>query len=164
MPKRIDPKALPVHTGTFYPPPYDQPCRARERRRLGDAAGLTQYGVNLLRLKPGVWSSQRHGHMTQDEFVYVLEGEVVLVTNAGEEILKAGDCAGFKCGQDDGHHLQNRSNSDVLLLEVGTRNDTDSVTYPGIDLLYPPGGKPAIYTHTDGTPYTNIKLRKPDQD
>ncbi len=94
MSKRIDPRTLPVQTGTMYPPPYDQPCLARERRRLGDAAGLTQYGVNLLRLKPGVWSSQRHAHMTQDEFVYVLEGEVVLVTNAGEEILKAGDCAG----------------------------------------------------------------------
>jgi uncharacterized cupin superfamily protein len=160
MSKRIDPSTLPVHTGTFYPPPYDEPCLARERRRLGDAAGLTQYGVNLLRLKPGVWSSQRHTHMTQDEFVYVLEGEVVLVTNAGEEILKAGDCAGFKYGEDDGHHLQNRSSNDVLLLEIGTRNDTDSVAYPGIDLVYPVGGKPAMYIHTDGTPYTDIKLRK----
>jgi uncharacterized cupin superfamily protein len=159
MPKRIDPKTVPVHSGTFYPPPYHAPCRAREKQRLGDAAGLTQFGVNLLRLKPGVWSSQRHWHGRQDEFIYVLEGEVVLVTDGGEEVLKAGDCAGFKAGEQDGHHLQNRGARDALVLEVGTRNEGDSATYPGIDLAYPPGGKPALYTHTDGTPYTDIKLR-----
>jgi len=162
MPRRIDPKNLPAHIGTFYPPPYDQRCRARERRKLGDAAGLTQFGVNLLRLAPGVWSSQRHWHFKQDEFVYVLAGEVVLVTDAGEEILKAGDCAGFKAGDPDGHHLQNRSSNDALLLEVGTRIEGDGAEYPGIDLVHPANGVPAIYTHTDGTPYTDIKLRKPD--
>jgi len=83
MPKRIDPKDLPARAGSLYPPPYDEPCRARERRRLGDAAGMTQFGVNLLRLPPGAWSSQRHWHFKQDEFVYVLEGEVVLVTGVG---------------------------------------------------------------------------------
>ena len=160
MPKRIDPADLPVHAGTYYPPPYDTPCLAREKRRLGDAAGLTQFGVNLLRLKPGVWSSQRHWHQAQDEFVYVLDGEVVLVTDAGEEILKAGDCAGFKAGEPQGHHLQNRSTRDALVLEVGTRNAIDNVAYPGLDLAYPPGGMPALYTHRDGTPYTDIKLRK----
>ena len=159
MAKRIDTSQLPLSLGTFYPPPYDEPCRARERRRLGDAAGLTQFGVNLLRLKPGVWSSQRHWHIAQDEFVYVLQGEVVLVTNAGEEILKAGDCAGFKAGDEDGHHLQNRSSSDVLLLEVGTRGEGDGAYYPGIDLVYPVDGKPAIYTHLDGTPYQDIRQR-----
>jgi len=164
MPKRIDPNDLPANTGTFYPPPYDQPCRARERRRLGDAAGLTQFGVNLLRLKPGVWSSQRHWHLKEDEFVYVLEGEVVLVTDAGEEILKAGDCAGFKANDPDGHHLQNRSDRDVLLLEVGARLKGDGATYPDIDLIYPPGGQPALYTHRDGTPYTDIRQRKPGDD
>jgi uncharacterized cupin superfamily protein len=163
MPKRIDPKDLPAQLGTFYPPPYDQPCRARERRKLGDAAGLTQFGVNLLRLKPGVWSSQRHWHFKQDEFVFVLEGEVVLVTNAGEEILKAGDCAGFKAGDEDGHHLQNRSSGDVLLLEVGTRVEGDGAHYPGIDLVYPADGVPAIYTHLDGTPYTDIRQRKSEE-
>ena len=162
MPKRIDPKDLPAQLGTFYPPPYHEPCQARERRKLGDAAGLTQFGVNLLRLKPGVWSSQRHWHLRQDEFVFVLEGEVVLVTNAGEEILKAGDCAGFKAGDEDGHHLQNRSSSDVLLLEVGTRVEGDGAHYPGIDLVYPVDGIPAIYTHLDGTPYTDIRQRKPE--
>ena len=161
MAKRINPADLPSHSGTFYPPPYDEPCRARERRRLGDAAGLTQFGVNLLRLPPGVWSSQRHWHFKQDEFVYVLEGEVVLITDAGEEVLTAGDCAGFKAGDEDGHHFQNRSDKDVLLLEVGTRIDGDGAIYPGIDLVYPAGGVPAIYTHLDGTPYTDIGLKGP---
>ena len=161
MSKRIDVKDLPLVIGTFYPPPYDEPCRARERRRLGDAAGLTQFGVNLLRLPPGAWSSQRHWHFKQDEFVYVLEGEAVLITDDGEEILKAGDCAGFKAGDENGHHLINRSDHDVLLLEVGTRIEGDGARYPGIDLVYPADGKPALYTHTDGTPYADIQWRKP---
>ena len=161
MARKIDVAALPLHIGTFYPPPYDEPCRARERRRLGDAAGLTQFGVNLLTLPPGAWSSQRHWHFKQDEFVYVLSGEVMLVTDAGEEVLKAGDCAGFKAGDQDGHHLQNRSNSAVLLLEVGSRVEGDGALYPGIDLVHPADGKPATYTHLDGTPYTDIKWRKP---
>jgi uncharacterized cupin superfamily protein len=88
MVKRIDPANLPEIIGTLYPPPFDQPCRARVRQKLGDAAGLTQFGINLLRLPPGAWSSQRHWHMEQDEFVYVLAGEIVLVTDGGEEILK----------------------------------------------------------------------------
>lgn len=161
MPKRIDPKKLLAHVGTFYPPPHDQPCRARERRRLGDAAGLTQFGVNLLRLKPGVWSSQRHWHTKQDEFVYIVSGEVVLVTDAGEELLKAGDCAGFKAGDKDGHHLQNRSNADALLLEVGTRTATDNGEYPDIDMAFDIGG-PAKFTRKDGTPYPEVKQRKAD--
>jgi len=163
MPKRIDPKDLPVNIGTFYPPPHDRPCRARERRKLGDAAGLTQFGVNLLRLAPGVWSSQRHWHTGQDEFVYVLSGEVVLVTDTGEEILNAGDCAGFKAGDTDGHHLQNRSDTDALLLEIGTRVSNDSGEYPDIDMAFQMGG-PAMYTRKDGTPYADIKLRGPDDD
>src|SRR3569623_1829705 len=107
MAKKIDIGALPLQLGTFYPPPYDQPCRARERRRLGDAAGLTQFGVNLLRLPPGAWASQRHWHTKEDEFTFVVQGEVVLVTDDGEEILKAGDCAGFPASEQNGHHLQN---------------------------------------------------------
>jgi uncharacterized cupin superfamily protein len=163
MPKRIDPKDLPAQLGTFYPPPYDKPCRPRERRRLGDAAGLSQYGVNLLRLPPGAWSSQRHWHFKQDEFVYVLEGEVVLVTNAGEEVLKAGDCAGFKAGEEDGHHLQNCSGADALILEVGTRVEGDGACYPDIDLVHPANGMPALYTNKDGTPYADIRRRGPDE-
>ena len=161
MAKRIDPSTLPETVGTFYPPPFDKPCRARGRRRLGDVAGLTQYGVNLLRLPPGAWSSQRHWHKEQDEFVYIVSGEVVLVTDAGEEILKAGDCAGFKAGDKDGHHLQNRSNADVLLLEIGTRTATDCGEYSDIDMAFAMGGT-AMYTHKDGTPYTDLKRRGPD--
>ncbi len=160
MPRRIDPKDLPAHLGTFYPPPFDQPCHARERRRLGDAAGLTQFGVNLLRLPPGAWSSQRHWHLRQDEFVYVLAGEVVLVTEAGEEILQAGDCAGFKAGEEDGHHLQNRSDRDALVLEIGTRVEGDGAAYPDIDMLAPAGGVPARFTRKDGTPYPGTKSRR----
>ena len=161
MGKKIDPKDLPAQIGTFYPPPYDQPCRARERRRLGDAAGLTQFGVNLLRLAPGVWSSQRHWHTGQDEFVYVLSGEVVLVTDGGEEILKAGDCAGFRRGDPDGHHLQNRGDHDALLLEIGTRVEGDSGEYSDIDMAFQVGAA-AMYTRKDGTPYPDIRLRKPE--
>jgi uncharacterized cupin superfamily protein len=153
MTKRIDPATLRATAGTLYPPPYDQPCLTRERKRLGDAAGLTQYGVNLLRLPPGAWSSQRHWHSAGDEFIYILQGEVVLVTDAGEETLRAGDAAGFKAGDGDGHCLQNRSNADVLALEVGTRIEGDAAIYPDIDMLAPAGGKPAAYTRKDGTPY-----------
>ena len=159
MGKKIDVAALPVHLGTGYPPPYHQPCLHRARRRLGDAAGLTQFGVNLLRLPPGVWSSQRHWHTREDEFIYVLAGEVVLVTDAGEEILKAGDCAGFRCGDPDGHHLQNRSGSEVLLLEVGSRDERDGCDYPGIDLMIPEGQD---FQHRDGTPYPDLRRRTPD--
>ncbi len=102
MTKKIDIDAIAPTIGTLYPSPFDQPCRARRRQKLGDAAGLTQFGVNLLVLPPGAWSSQRHWHTATDEFVYVLAGEVTLVTDGGEEILRAGDAAGFKAGDPDG--------------------------------------------------------------
>ncbi|MHB1283412.1 MAG: cupin domain-containing protein, partial [Metallibacterium scheffleri] len=105
-PPRRRRRAAPIRCGTRYPAPYDQPCRARHRWQLGDAVGLEQFGVNLLRLPAGEWSSQRHWHETEDEFIYVLEGEVVLATDAGEERLRVGDCAGFKAGVADAHHLQ----------------------------------------------------------
>ncbi len=162
MPKKIRVDAVPKLVGTLYPPPYDEPCRARERRKLGDAAGLTQYGVNLLTLPPGAWSAQRHYHTHQDEFVYVLEGSVTLVTNEGEEELGPGDAAGFKAGDADGHCLQNRSGARALVLEVGTRGDDDTAYYPGLDLIAPAGSKPAVYTHLDGTPYENIRRRGPE--
>ena len=112
MKKRIDASALTSVVGTLYPSPYDVPCRPRERTKLGDAAGLSQFGVNLLHLPPGAWSSQRHWHTREDEFVYVLFGEVVLVTDGGEEVLRAGDAAGFPAGDTNGHCLQNRSNAE----------------------------------------------------
>src|ERR1044072_4289489 len=112
MPK-IDIDSAPKGSGTRYPPPFDAPCKARAWSRLGDAAGLTQFGVNLVRLAPGVWSSQRHWHAHEDEFVYVLDGELTLVTDEGEEILRAGECVGFPAGVANGHCLQNRSASDA---------------------------------------------------
>jgi uncharacterized cupin superfamily protein len=162
MSKKIETAKVQPSVGTLYPTPYDQPCRAREKAKLGDLAGLTQFGVNLVRLKPGVWSSQRHWHTNEDEFVYVLEGEVVLVTDAGEETLRAGDAAGFKAGVPDGHHFQNRSAADVVMLEVGARDPACAAHYPDIDLIAPAHAAPAIYTHTDGTPYTDIKRRGPE--
>ena len=161
MAKRIDVQNLQALIGTLYPPPFDEPCRARERTRLGDAAGLTQFGVNLLRLPPGAWSSQRHWHTGEDEFVYVLAGEVVLVTDAGEEVLRAGDAAGFPANDLDGHCLQNRSGADATVLEIGTRMKGSVAYYPDIDMVAPAGGKPAAYTHRDGTPYDNIRRRGP---
>lgn len=161
MAKRIDPSQVPPVIGTLYPPPFDEPCRTRERRKLGDAAGLTQFGVNLLRLPPGAASSQRHWQTASDEFVYVIAGEVVLVTDAGEEVLRPGDCAGFKAGEPDGHCLQNRSGGEALVLEVGTRLPGDGAHYPDIDLVAPPDGRPALYTRRDGTPYPPAPRRGP---
>jgi uncharacterized cupin superfamily protein len=162
MPKRIDVAALTAVIGTLYPPPFDLPCRARERRRLGDAAGLEQFGVNLLRLPPGAWSSQRHWHTATDEFVYVISGEVTLVTDSAEEVLRPGDAAGFKAGDADGHSLQNRSTIDALILEVGTRAAVDVTYYSDIDMVAPAQAKPAVYTHRDGTPYEASRRRGPE--
>jgi uncharacterized cupin superfamily protein len=146
----------------LYPPPFDQSCRDRERRRLGDAAGLQQFGVNLMRLPPGAWSSQRHWHSHEDEFVYVLAGEVTLVTDVGTELLRVGDSAGFRAGEPEGHTLQNRSGVDALVLEVGTRAPTQDVTtYPGIDLIAPAGSVPATYTHRDGKAYAEVSRSGP---
>ena len=151
MGKKIDVAALKPAVGTLYPPPFDEPCRARERTRLGDAAGLTQYGVNLLRLPPGVWSSQRHWHSHEDELVYVLEGELVSITDDGEEVLRAGDCIAFKAGEADGHHLVNRSSRDALLLEIGSRDPDDRCVYPDIDMIAEP--RVEAYLHRNGAAY-----------
>jgi uncharacterized cupin superfamily protein len=136
---KIDLDAAPKGEGTRYPPPHDAPCRRRKWVRLGDAAGLTQFGVNLVTLEPGVWSSQRHWHEKEDEFVYMLEGELVLVTDAGDETLRPGDCAGFKAGVRDGHCLQNRSDKPARFLVVGGRDDADWGEYSDIDMKFLPG-------------------------
>jgi uncharacterized cupin superfamily protein len=154
MPK-IDVAALPSMTGTTYPAPFDEPCRHRESTRLGLAAGLTQFGVNRLKLPPGAWSSQRHWHGEEDEFVYVLEGEVSLLENEGEVVLHAGDAAGFKAGVRNGHHLINRSDRDAVFLVVGSRSESDYGEYSDIDMKFEPGrysGKGG-YSRKDGTPY-----------
>jgi uncharacterized cupin superfamily protein len=161
MSKRIDAASIVPIIGTDYPSPFDGPCRARERRQLGDQAGLTQFGVNLLRLIPGAWSSQRHWHTGSDEFVYVISGEVVLVSDDGDEVLHTGDAAGFKAADTNGHCLQNRSNDDVYILEIGTRSATDVGYYSDIDMVATADGQPAVYTHRDGTPYENISQQGP---
>lgn len=154
MPK-IDQTTAPRASGTRYPAPFGEPCQGRSWIRLGDAVGLTQFGVNLVTLPPGVWSSQRHWHTHEDEFLYVLEGEVVLVSDKGEEVMRAGDCAGFKAGVRDGHCLQNRSERDAVVLVVGSRDDADGCDYPDIDLALGRGRYSGTvrYTHKDGTPY-----------
>src|SRR6516162_7135056 len=133
--KKIDLAAVPAHTGSNYPPPFDAPCNAQSSQRLGGHGGLTLFGVNLTILEPGAWSSQRHWHSHEDEFVWILSGEVVLVTDAGEEVLRAGDCAAFKAGEGDGHHLVNRSDQDVMLIEVGNRDPADRTVYSDIDMV-----------------------------
>ena len=158
MPK-IDIESAPTRFGTTYPPPYDEPCRDRKRWKLGDAGGISQFGVNLMRLPPGVWTSQRHWHTAEDEFVWVLEGEVVLVENAGETVLRAGDCAAFPAGVANGHHIQNRSAQEAVLLEVGSRREAeDGCDYPDIDMVIHPGEE--MPRHRDGTPYEDAAGRK----
>jgi uncharacterized cupin superfamily protein len=149
MPK-IDVAAIPARKGTDYPPPFAEPCAARVRRRLGDAGGLSDFGVNLMTLPPGGWSSQRHWHSHEDELVYVLEGELTLIEDGGETVLRAGDCAAFPKGTGNGHHLVNRSSAEAVFLDVGSRNPIDVATYSDIDMKVATEGP---YMHKDGTPY-----------
>jgi len=143
---------LPARRGSGYPAPHDVPCRERVRHTLGDVFGLTQFGVNLLELAPGTWSSQRHWHERQDEFVYVLEGEATLVTDEGETVLSAGMVAGFKAASGNGHHIVNRSNAVVRLLEVGTRTTEETATYSDIDMMYREDATAEGYFTKDGRP------------
>jgi uncharacterized cupin superfamily protein len=148
---KLDLTAIPERKGSSYPAPFAQNAANRIRKRLGDAGGLTQFGVNLLHLPPGAWSSQRHWHSAEDEFVYVISGEVVLITDQGEEILSAGDCAAFPRNAPNGHHLVNRSGSKAVCLEIGTRVPDDFTVYSDIDMVFDP--KVGAFTHRDGTPY-----------
>lgn len=150
----FDPLTLPESNASSYPEPYRADNEQRWNRRLGNHAGLKNYGVNLTRVVPGGQSSHRHAHKTQDEFIYVLQGTVELETNAGVEVLKAGMCAGFPAGTGNAHRFVNRSASDVLLLVIGDRTGGEEVTYPDIDLhgLVDAAGK-FHYLHKDGTPY-----------
>jgi len=143
-------KAGPVFEGTDYPGHFPQRVKGRSKVLLADIFGLTNFGVNLTRLKPGTQSALRHFHTAQDEFVYILQGEAVLITDSGETVLRAGMCAGFKAGIRDAHHLINRSDRDVVYLEIGDRNEGDEVFYPDDDLHLPAD---ASYTHKDGTPW-----------
>jgi uncharacterized cupin superfamily protein len=151
---KIDLDAAPKGQGTRYPPPYNARCKDRKWLRLGDAAGLRQFGVNLVTLEPGVWSSQRHWHEKEDEFVYMLEGELTLVTDEGEQIMRPGDCAGFKAGVRNGHVLQNRTHAPARFLVVGGRDDADWGEYSDIDMKFLPGrySGGGGYTKKNGEP------------
>ena len=150
----FDPLTLPESNATTYPEPFRALNQQRWNRRLGNHAGLRNFGVNLTRIAPGGQSSSRHAHAKQDEFVYVLEGTVELETDAGTEVLRAGMCAGFPAGTGNAHRFVNRSDADVLLLAIGDRTPDDEVTYADVDmhLHYGPDGRP-VYTRKDGTPY-----------
>jgi len=149
-PPALDPATVAERTGSGYPEPLRAPCVARSKRALGRELGLTHFGVNLTRLDPGAWSAQRHWHTRQDEFVYVVEGELVLVTDAGEQTLRAGMAAGFPAGKADGHHLINRTTRPALYLEVGDRTTGDEVHYPDVDLFV---AADFSFRHKSGEPY-----------
>jgi uncharacterized cupin superfamily protein len=152
--KIVDPADVETVSGSSYPAPYSEPVSAREKKRLGEAVGLTRFGVNLVRMPAGSTSSQRHWHSHEDEFVMVLEGELVLKTDAGEQVLSAGMVAGFPAGNGDGHALINRTDEDALFLEVGDRHPEDVVDYPDIDMQAVPSDDGKYrYVHRDGTPY-----------
>jgi uncharacterized cupin superfamily protein len=152
MPK-LDIDGLPLDTRTNYPPPFDRVVHGRERRRLGNAGGLDQFGVNLTTLRPGAASALRHWHQKEDEFVYILDGEVVLIEDSGETVLKAGDAAAFKANSGNGHHLVNRTTNDAVYLEIGTRSKSERVEYPDVDLLVIRDEQGTRYTHKNGDHY-----------
>ncbi len=136
-----------------YPAPFDRVVVGRERKRLGNAVGLDQFGVNLTTLKPGAASALRHWHDHEDELIYMLEGEVVLIEDGGETVLKPGDAAGFKANSRVGHHLINRTNRDAIYLEIGTRAKVERAEYSDVDLLVVRDDNGARYTHKNGDPY-----------
>jgi uncharacterized cupin superfamily protein len=149
----FDTHEVPESNRTSYPEPYRAANLGRYNRRLGDYAGLKNFGVNLTRIVPGGQSSHRHGHSRQDEFVYVIEGEVTLETNAGTQLLKNGACAGFPAGTGEAHRFVNHSAADVVLLVVGDRTPDDEVHYPDIDMHGRLGADGAYrFTRKDGTP------------
>jgi uncharacterized cupin superfamily protein len=151
MPK-IDLAAVAVRKGTGYPDPFNEPCADRTRRRLGDAGGLRDFGVNLMTLPPGGWSSQRHWHSHEDELVYVLEGELTLVEDDGETLLRAGECAAFPKGTGNGHHLKNLSSAIAVYLEAGSRSPHDLTTCSDIDMMS--SSTDGRFVHKDGSPYS----------
>ena len=149
----LDPMSLEPRTGSGYPEPYRSRVLPREKRQLGNALGLTKIGINQTVLPPGKESSMRHWHTHEEEFVYVLVGEVILVTDAGEQRLTAGMCAGFPLGTKDGHQLVNRSNSPAVYLEVSNRDKNDQAFYSDVDLHYHGDGAEVMFTRKDGTKF-----------
>ncbi len=149
----FDPQTLPEQSATGYPEPFKSRVAGRHRRRMGDAAGLKNFGVNLTRLDPGAESSMRHWHVTQDEFIYVLEGEVTLVTDAGRQALRPGTAAGFPAGKPDGHQLVNETDKPAVYLEIGDRSPGDGASYSDVDLAARLADGKWVFTHKDGRPY-----------
>ena len=149
----LDPSSVPEQRGSSYPEPFASRMGERSKRRLGNACGLTKFGVNLVTLAPGGQSALRHWHSLEDEFVFVLEGEVVLVTDAGEQRLTAGMCAGYPAGRRDAHHFQNRSGAPARYLEVGSRIPGDYTSYPDDDLMWIPSDDGEYPAHKDGRRY-----------
>lgn len=152
MPK-IDIAKILLDASTNYPDPFHRAVEGRARKRLGNAAGLDQFGVNLTTLTPGAASALRHWHEREDEFVYILEGEVVLIEDDGETVLRPGDAAGFKANNGIGHQLVNRSSRDALYLEIGTRAKHERVDYPDVDMMVVRDDNGMRYTHKDGKEY-----------
>lgn len=152
-PPAIDPATIKARIGSGYPKRFQADCAKREKRVLGDPAGITRYGVNLVRLPPGTASALRHWHTKEEEFVYILEGEVELVTDAGSQTLKAGMAAGFPADKPDGHHLVNKSSRDALYLEMGDRHEDDECVYPDQDLRLIPVDGDQVFVHRDGKRY-----------
>ncbi|MFT3696453.1 MAG: cupin domain-containing protein [Kofleriaceae bacterium] len=150
MPK-IDLAAVPVRRGSGYPSEFAAPCADRTRRRIGDAGGLKDFGVNLMTLPPGGWSAQRHWHREEDELVCVIEGELVLVEDDGPVVLRAGDWAAFPKNSGNGHHLKNESSATAVYLEVGSRSPTDMITCSDIDMQS--SSTDGLFRHKDGRPY-----------
>lgn len=153
MPK-IDLATVPVKTGSIYPEPYASQMRGRSSLRLGQAGGLTQFGANLVVLEPGARSSLRHWHQSEDEFLIVTEGQCVLIEDAGETLMGAGDCAAFPAGVADGHCLVNRSQAQARFLVVGTKATSEVVTYSDVDLVAVIEAGSARFTYRDGTAWT----------
>jgi uncharacterized cupin superfamily protein len=152
MPK-IDTTKLQPREGTNYPDAFKHVVKGREKTPLGNAADLSQFGVNLTRLKPGAASALRHWHENEDEFVYILAGELVLIEDGGETIMRPGDCAGFKANVANGHHLVNRTERDALYLEIGTRAPAECAHYPDVDLKFERDETGARILHKNGEPY-----------
>lgn len=149
----INPENIPDRTSSNYPEQFKSLVVGRSKKRLGDAAGLQNFGVNLVKLAPGSYSALRHWHTKQDEFIYVLEGEITLVTNQGEQILTTGMVAGFPSGVADGHHLINNSNSIATYLEIGDRTSGDQANYPDVDLVANDSANGWFFTRKDGSLY-----------
>jgi len=149
----LDPADVPAATGTNYPEPFKAKVAGRAKRRLGDALGLKSFGVNLTTLGPGAASALRHWHTHEDEFIYVVAGELVLVTGDGEQLLTSGRCAGFPAGKPDGHCLVNRSGKEAVYLEIGDRRLEDAVSYPDDDLAASTTPQGRRLTRKDGAPF-----------